>query len=333
MRRRVNPRELLRTLSAVLGALDLRAGAPTLLTIPLFHGHGLMTLGLCLTLRAPLHLTPRGSAAAFLHTLDTGGIEVLVVVPTVLRRLLGPEAGRAGALRAIVCGSAPLAPELATRALRHFGPVLFNVYGSSEGGLILLACPGHLLAAPDSVGPVLPGVHVTVRRKGGAPAAPGEVGEVWVRGDMTQAQALAQGPRGGDLGTGELNTGEHTGELNTGDLGHLTSAGWLTLAGRQDDLLICGGENVLPEQVEARLQTLPYVRDCAVAGVPCEEYGQALVAFVVLEPGAAGEACAARVMADLRRLLPRALRPVRVSFVPHLPRNAVGKLVRRHLPV
>ncbi|ADV66093.1 AMP-binding protein [Deinococcus maricopensis] len=299
--RRVRPGEALRTLTALLTRLDVRAGAPTLLTLPLFHGHGLMTLALSLTFGAPLHLFRRGTAELYERALLTQGIEVLVVAPTVLHRLLErPAMGRAPTLRTIVCGSAPLSVDLATRTLRRFGPVLFNLYGASEAGLIALATPTQLLAAPDSVGELLPGAPVVLRREDGGRAAPGEVGEVVVGG------------------------------VRTGDVGHLSASGWLTLRGRRDDLIICGGENVYPEEVEGRIAQLPYVRACAVLGVPSEEYGQRLAALMVHEdthPPVPDTV----VEADLRALLPRTLRPACWQFVPALPRTALGKLVRAQL--
>ncbi|BDP43948.1 acyl-CoA synthetase (plasmid) [Deinococcus aetherius] len=313
VRRNVNPAELLPTLTALLDRLRLRARAPTLLTIPLFHGHGLMTLGLSLAMGAPLHLFARGTPEAYWRALVQGDIEVLVLVPTVLYRLLEtPSPEPAGRLRTIVCGSAPLGADLATRALSRFGPVLYNLYGGSEFGLVSLATPEGLLAAPDSVGDVLPGVRVLIRRPDGTPAPPGEVGEVVVRGGMV--------------------TGEPSPGTRTGDLGQLSPSGRLTLAGRRDDLLIVGGENVSPEAVEARIAELGYVRECAVVGLPSEEYGQALAALLVLHPGHP-RVTRETVEADLRPLLPRMLRPARIAFVEELPRNALGKLVRRQLQV
>jgi acyl-CoA synthetase (AMP-forming)/AMP-acid ligase II len=140
VQRRANPAALLPTLTALLGQLPLRAGAPTLLTLPLFHGHGLATLCVSLLLGAPLHVSARGTPEAYWRCLAQHNIEVLVLVPTILHRLLkGPEGVALPALQAIICGSAPLPEALADQALKTFGPVLYNLYGSSEAGLISLA--------------------------------------------------------------------------------------------------------------------------------------------------------------------------------------------------
>lgn len=296
-------------LAHLAAELPLRMHAPTLLTLPMFHGHGLATLAFALALGAPLHVFERGSTEVFVRALAERDVEVLVLVPTILRRLIDADA-RAPRLRGIVCGSAPLPPALARRALSHFGPVLHNLYGSSEAGLVSLALPSHLLAAPDSVGRVLRGVHVSIRRRDGSLAEPNERGEVTVGGPLVASSAQGR-------------------TVATGDLGRLSASGWLRLEGRLDDLLICGGENVAPEEVEARVETLPYVRACAVVGVPDEEYGQALELIVVPRPFETDvAACLER---DLARLLPRTLRPKRVTLASDLPRTASGKLDRRRL--
>ncbi|AIZ45010.1 hypothetical protein QR90_07615 [Deinococcus radiopugnans] len=281
----------LRVAGALVDALPLRAGAPTLLPLPLFHGHGLATLGLGLALGAPLHLC-RPTAEAMWRTLQQEGIEILVLVPTLLHRLLaGPDRRAAPALHAIVCGSAPLGAPLALSALDHFGDVLFNLYGSTETGLISLATPADLHAAPGSVGRALPGVTLELR---------GEVGRVIANGH------------------------------DTGDLASRDPAGRLTLQGRADELLICGGENVFPASLEDRIATLDEVAECAVVGVPCAEFGMGIHAFVVLEPGC--EATPAQLQQLLRPLLPRVFRPQKITLLDALPRTPTGKLLRSRLP-
>ncbi len=289
LERRPNSVALLRTLGALLERLPLRSGAQTLLTLPMFHGHGLSTLALCLTLGAPLHLSARPAAQEHWRRLHEEELEVVVLVPTVLYRLLGsPLLAPVQSLKAIVCGSAPLGAALAERALQAFGPVLHNLYGASETGLISHATPEQLLAAPGTVGTALPGTRVEVR-VGERLASVGELGRVTVRG----ALAVAGTPNGFHA---------------TGDLGRVTASGLLELHGRRNDLLIIGGENVWPETVEAQIGALTGVQECAVGGLPCAEYGQALQAWLVLRE-APTPATLARLEGDLAALLPRRLRP------------------------
>ncbi|OLV16565.1 AMP-binding protein [Deinococcus marmoris] len=291
VRSRVGLRAGLRMAGALLDALPLRAGAPTLLPLPLFHGHGLATLGMGLAMGAPLHLC-RPNTQDLWRTLQMEGIEVLVLVPTLLHRLLDvPGTQAAPTLRAIICGSAPLGASLATIALDHFGDVLFNLYGSTETGLISLATPADLIAAPGSVGRTLPGVNLELR---------GEVGRVIVNGH------------------------------DTGDLASRDAAGRLTLHGRADELLICGGENVFPASLEERIVALDAVAECAVVGVPCTEFGTGIHAFIVPKPGC--EITPEQIQDELRPLLPRMFRPQKITLLDALPRTQTGKLLRSRLP-
>lgn len=307
VRQRPDLWRLLQTATALTERLQLRAGSRTLLTLPLFHGHGLATLHLSLTLASPLYLCRGSDPAEHWRALQDEQIEVLVLVPTVLHRLLlSPARVPLPQLRQVVSGSAPLGGGLAAQARRQFGPVLFNLYGLSETGLISLATPEDLHAAPGSVGLVLPGAEVQVQPLPGAPG--GGVGLLAVRGAFTPGAAPA---------------------LITGDLGRFGAGGRLYLTGRQGDLLLIGGENVAPETVEGRIATLPYVRECAVSPLPCAEYGQRLHAHLVLRPGSAADVHS--IGRDLHALLPRRLRPAHISVVAALPRNAAGKLTRSQL--
>lgn len=333
VQRRLHLGALLPTLIALLSSLRPEAGSPTLLTLPLFHGHGLATLGLSLTLAAPLHLFARGRPKDYWRCLTQQQIEVLVLVPTVLYRLLSsaerglplptPPALRTPALRTIVSGSAPLGAALATQAQQAFGPVLFNLYGSSEAGLISLATPQDLLLCPGTVGRVLPGVEVQLQPLSSAEAGLStaglddmEVGQVRVRGPLVVGNAAST-----DAGT-EC--------YETGDLGWFGSTGLLFLAGRHDDLLMIGGENVSPELIEDRIARLPCVLECAVTPVPSAEYGQAVHAYVVLKRGQE-HTTPADLQHHLLVLLPRMLRPAEISVVKTLPRNQMGKLLRAQL--
>ncbi|MBZ9749376.1 fatty acid--CoA ligase family protein [Deinococcus sp. HMF7604] len=287
--RRVKPLAAGRLMLALLAALRPHQDAPVLLPLPLWHGHGLATLALCLALGTRLHLC-RGTPAAELWAVMTRqGTQILVLVPTLLRRLMDAP-GSAPSLRTVVCGSAPLDPALARRTQARLGPALHNLYGSTETGLISLATPDDLCAVPDSVGRPLPGVRV--RRAAD--------GQLQVSGLLTRQW------------------------LNTGDLGSLDGAGRLHLVGRADDLMVIGGENIWPAQLEAALLGLPGVRACAVFPVACAEYGQRPAAFVELEPGVS----AARLQAALAARLPWRLRPAPLTVVPELPLTPSGKVAR-----
>jgi acyl-CoA synthetase (AMP-forming)/AMP-acid ligase II len=309
IRRRLKPSALLGMLTAILNGLRPKSGDAALLTVPLLHGHGLATLGLCLTMGAPLYLFARARAEELLGCVEAQGIKVLVLVPTILYRLLDhlhTHRFNTQSIRTIVCGSAPLDAGRAKEGLERFGPVLFNLYGTSETGIISLATPQDLQQAPATVGQVLPGVELQVRNTDQSQARPGESGQLWVKSPLTG------------------------GTINTGDVGYLDE-GRLFLLGRQDDLLICGGEKVFPQVIEETVcHSLSYVSECAATGIPDPEFGQAVHLFVVLKPEHS-EVKPEAIAQDLKPLFPRATRPKQIAVLPELPRNLAGKLLRHQL--
>ncbi|WP_297854606.1 AMP-binding protein [Meiothermus sp.] len=306
VRRRPSLSQLLHTVPALLEQLRPQKGAPTLLTVPLLHGHGLATLGLSLAMGAPLYLFPSARAEDFLRCIETNKIAVVVLVPTILYRLLQVvQPHDTGSIHTIVCGSAPLEASLSMAALKRFGPVLFNLYGSSEAGLISLATPQDLLEAPGTVGRVLSGVGVQLLRDDGTEAAPPEPGQVWVRSGWVR-----------------------DGRFNTRDIGYFDANGRLFLLGRADDLLVIGGEKVYPQTLEETVcAQLRYVQECAVVGQASPEWGQSYHLFVVLK----SEVSVEQIAQDLEALFPRSLRPAQITRVDALPRNLAGKIMRCEL--
>lgn len=280
--------EQLPAFAGLLGTLRLRPQMPILLPLPLYHGHGPWVLALGLALGSPIFFSR--DVAEQWRILHQEGIELLSTVPTQLYRLLQTPQPRPPALRTLLCGSGPLSRALALAALDHFGPVLHNLYGTTETGLIAHASPADLRRNPGSVGRVLPGVKLQLVG-----------GEVCVR-------------RGKTL-------------IHTGDMAQWRG-GALYLQGRQDDLIVRGGECLFPEWLEEQLQH-PELAECAAIGVPDAEYGQAIYVFAVCMPGSALDA--ETLLRHWEGTLPRTLLPAGVTFLPALPRNAVGKLLRREL--
>lgn len=301
LRRRLHLRDLhrdIRTVLALLRNLPLRRQQRVWLTTPLFHGHGLSTLILSLLFGHRLFLhsaTSRDEPDKLQEFLNQ--TDILVVVPTTFHRLLQrlPTQQHATSVPStILCGSAPLSPQLVERSLKRFGPVLHNLYGTTETGNISYATPEMLLAAPDCVGRILSGVNVRI-------SAQGEV-LVWRAGTW------------------------HA----TGDKGRLSKGGFLWLEGRLDDVLTCGGETIAPELLERQIEQLPYVAECAVKGVSDEEYGQVLQVFLVLASGHVRPTDEA-LQNDWNRLFPRMFRPREWTWLSELPRNVIGKLRRKAL--
>ena len=300
-----------------------RAGAAFVVCPPLFHLYGQIGLFAGFGLGSPLVLRRRFDAEATLDQIERHRAESLLAVPTMLKRIMDlPEGTRTSydtsSLRMIVSGAAPLAPELALAVMNAFGDVLYNGYASTEVGPGTLATPGDLRAAPGTVGRPAPGVRIRILDEEGLELAQGETGRIFVGNPM-----LFDGYTGG--GTKEVIDGL----MSTGDVGHFDEDGRLFVDGRDDDMILSGGENVYPQEVEELLTSHEAVADAAVFGVADEDFGQRLAAFVVLKPGASpsGE----ELQTYVRDRLARYKVPREVVFVAQLPRTSTGKLQRRKL--
>jgi fatty-acyl-CoA synthase len=248
----------------------------------------------------------------------------MVLVPTMLRRILDLPAGTiagydTSSLRIILTAGSPLTPDLSERAMRVFGDVLHNLYGSTEVAVATVATPAELRAAPGTVGRAPRGCLVRLYDSDDRPITEPDVpGRIFVRSELAF---------GGYTGGGD--TDRVDGLVTTGDLGHFDSVGRLFVDGRNDDMIVSGGENVFPAEVENLLLTREDVRDVAVTGVPDNDFGQRLRAFVVRTKGSALDADTVRDY--VRANLARYKVPRDVVFVDELPRNQTGKVLRRVL--
>jgi acyl-CoA synthetase (AMP-forming)/AMP-acid ligase II/NAD(P)-dependent dehydrogenase (short-subunit alcohol dehydrogenase family) len=307
----------------LLARVPFRAGGPILVAPPLFHGMGFAYLNLALLLGSPVVLRRRFDPEAVLADVAHHGVRVLIAVPAMLRRLLEvPESVRAGndvrSLKAVLSSGSPLSAELGTRFQDAFGPILFNLYGSSETGFGALATPDDWRAAPGTVGRSPAGTEVRILGPDRQPVSAGTVGAVFLKTGLVVNDYVGGGSR-------EIIDGY----LNTGDLGSLDAAGRLFIVGRADDMILSGGENVYPGEVEDALAAHPGVAEAAVVGVPDDEFGQRLRAFVVVRPG--GTVTDDGLRSHLKERLARYKVPREFVFVTALPRNALGKVLKRDL--
>nr|WP_296070335.1 AMP-binding protein [uncultured Actinoplanes sp.] len=307
-------------LCSIIDRIPLRAGSRVLIAAPLFHTWGFAGLQIALALRATIVLRRKFSPADVLETLSRTRCTALIGVPVMLSQLLElpPPAAPLGLEVVAVSGSA-LPGSLATRFMDRFGDVLYNLYGSTEASWASIATPADLRAAPDTAGRPPHGTRVAVLGSDGRPVPPGTTGRLFVGNEM-----LFEGYTSG--ASREIRDGL----LATGDLGHVDEAGRVFVSGREDDMIVSGGENVFPCEVEDLLADLPQVREVAVVGVPDEQYGQRLAAYLVLHDGATPDAD--QIRAHVRRHRARFCVPRDVVFLPELPRNATGKIVKRELP-
>ena len=293
---------------------------------PFFHAWGLSHLMLGIARCATTVTARRFDPAATLAAIAAHRARVLVVVPVMLQRIVALEPATTAAvdtssLQVVAASGSALGGRLATETLERFGPVLYNTYGSTEVALASIADPEQLRCHPTTVGTPAPGARVEILDPSGHPLPDGEVGRIFVGND-----ARFDGYTSG--GTKEIVHGL----MSSGDLGHfeVTEIGRLLFVdGRDDDMVISGGENLFPGEVEDLLLHHPQIDDAAVVGVPDEEFGQVLAAFVVRRRGSRLDASAVR--AYVRENLARFKVPKRVEFVKEIPRNPTGKILRNQL--
>jgi acyl-CoA synthetase (AMP-forming)/AMP-acid ligase II/NAD(P)-dependent dehydrogenase (short-subunit alcohol dehydrogenase family) len=323
-------RPLSLTPMAVASLLDLgrirhvpESGAPFVVAPPLFHLFGLAGTMAAFALGSPVVLRRRFDAEAALEQIERHRAGVLLAVPTMLARIMAlPDDRRdsydTSSLKMIVSGAAPLPPELAKAVMARFGDVLYNGYSSTETASGTLATPADLRTAPGTVGKPMAGVKLRILDDEGRELPCGETGRIFLGSPL-----LFEGYTGG--GGRELIDGL----MSTGDLGHLDPQGRLYIDGRDDDMILSGGENVFPQEVEDLLSGHDAVADAAVFGVSDEQFGQRLAASVVLLEGAS--ASEDELKDYVRSRLARHKVPREIEFVADLPRTSTGKLRRREL--
>jgi fatty-acyl-CoA synthase len=319
---RANPTSL-SPAAAFLSAIPLRARENTMIAAPLFHSWGFahMVLGTALasTLVLQRRFDPRGTLQAIAEHRATA----LIVVPVMLQRLLelSPDTLRAidtSSLRVIAVSGSALPGPLAQRVMDAFGDTLYNLYGSTEVAWATIASPRDLRAAPGTAGRPPRGTAVKILDEDQRELPAGETGRIFVGSEM-----LFEGYTGGGdkARVGSL--------MATGDVGHFDAEGRLFVDGRDDDMIVSGGENVFPSEVEDLLAGVPGIKEVAVIGVPDAEFGQRLRAFVVPAPGAT--LTEDGLKAYVHDSLARYKVPREIVFVDQLPRNATGKVLKREL--
>lgn len=302
---------------AMLGAIPYRAREVTVLPAPMFHAWGMANVGLAMLLGSTLVVRRRFDPAAVMADVAEHRASTVAAVPVMLQRILEADSGRhdTASLRVVAVSGSALPATLARAFADRYGEVLYNLYGSTEVGYATVAGPQDLRADPATAGRVLHGVVVKLVDADGREVPPGSSGRVFVGSEM----AFTGYTGGGD----KVRLG---GLVSTGDTGHFDEAGRLRIDGRDDDMVVSGGENVFPGEVEDVIGALPGVRDVAVVGVPDEQFGQRLAAFVVGD-GLDEQAVKAHVKSRLASYkVPRD-----VTFCAELPRNATGKVVRSAL--
>ncbi|MBA0125517.1 AMP-binding protein [Haloechinothrix sp. YIM 98757] len=313
----------LASIAGILSRIPLQAGERMLISAPIFHAWGLAGLQISTPLRATVVLQERFDAEECLRMIAEQRCTTLFAIPIMLRRILDlPEDVRSAydtsSLRIVASSGSALSGALVTEFMSVFGDILYNFYGSTEVSWAAVADPTDLRAAPTTAGRPPLGTRLGVLNIEGRPVPPGATGRIFVGNEM-----LFEGYTDG--GSREVRDSL----MDTGDLGYIDADGRLFVSGRQDEMVISGGENVFPRSVEEALAYLPQVADVAVVGVDDEEFGQRLAAYIVLHEGSRLDD--ELVRAYIRHRLPRFAVPRDVVFVDELPRNPTGKILKNRL--
>jgi fatty-acyl-CoA synthase len=306
-----------------LSKIPLKRRQTAVIAAPLFHSWGFAHFTIGLLINSTLVLRHRFDPEECLADIERSRADSLVVVPVMMQRILDlPKEVRSkydtSSLSVVAASGSALPGDLATEWMDEFGDTLYNLYGSTEVAWATIASPQEMRAAPGTAGTPPRGTVVKLYDEQGDPVRPGETGRIFVGNEL-----LFEGYTGG--GTKD----EIDGLMATGDVGRFDSGGRLFVEGRDDEMIVSGGENVFPKEVEDLLARHEAVAEAAAFGVPDDDFGQRLLAYVVLKPGeSAGEGdLKTYVKANLARYkVPREIR-----FIDELPRNATGKVLKRTL--
>jgi fatty-acyl-CoA synthase len=318
---RAEPRSLT-PFGGLFGKVPYRSGEVMECCAPMFHALGFAQAMLGIALGHTLVLRRYFDPQETLASIDRNRVTTLIVVPVMLQKMvdLGPEA-RSGldlsSLRIAFVAGSQLGADLCRRVTEALGPVIYNLYGSTEVAYATIATPEELAIEPGSVGSVVAGTVVKILDDDGRELPVGQTGRIFV------ANAIQFSGYTGGGGKEVID-----GLMSSGDVGHFDANGFLFIDGRDDDMIVSGGENLFPGEVEQLLDAHPGIVEAAVIGVPDETFGHRLHAFVVRRDTALDEEA---VKAHVRDNLARFKVPREVTFLDELPRNPTGKVLKRQL--
>nr|WP_278221549.1 acyl-CoA ligase FadD12 [Mycolicibacterium gadium] len=310
-------------LKAVLDRTPWRAEEPIVIVAPMFHAWGFSQLLFAALLACPIITRRKFDPEATLDLIDRYSATGLAVVPVMFDRIMDlPDdvrnrySGRS--LRFATASGSRMRPDVVTRFMDQFGDVIYNNYNATEAGMIATATPEDLRAAPDTAGKPADGTEIRILDESSNEVPTGETGQIFVR-----SGTLFDGYTSG------ATKDFHEGFMASGDVGYLDVDGRLFVVGRDDEMIVSGGENVYPIEVEKTLAAHEEVAEATVLGVDDEQYGQRLVAFVVLEPGAS--ATPDTLKQHVRENLANYKVPREITVLDELPRGSTGKILRNEL--
>jgi acyl-CoA synthetase (AMP-forming)/AMP-acid ligase II len=310
-------------LKAVLDRTPWRAEEATVIVAPMFHAWGFSQLLFAALLACTIVTRRKFDAEATLELIDRHRATGLVVVPAMFDRIMDlPDGVRSRysgkSLRFATASGSRMRPDVVIRFMDQFGDVIYNNYNATEAGMIATATPADLREAPDTAGKPPDGTEIRILDEDLRQVPTGDVGQIFVR-----SGTLFDGYTSGT--TKDFDQGF----MASGDMGYLDDAGRLFVVGRDDEMIVSGGENVYPIEVENALAAHPEVAEAAVIGVDDQQYGQRVVAFVVLEKDAS--ATPDMLKQHVRDNLANYKVPRQITVLDELPRGSTGKVVRNEL--
>jgi fatty-acyl-CoA synthase len=315
--------EGLSALAALFSKIPRRYGETVMIAAPLFHSWGFLHFMLSLPTAATMVLRAKFDPEQTLKAVAEHRARVLAVVPVMMQRILAlpDEVKRRydlSSLEMTAASGSALPGELATRWMDEFGDNLYNLYGSTEVAWASIATPEDMRAAPGTAGRPPRGTVIRIVDEDGNDVETGETGRLFIGNQLSFE---------GYTGGGDK---EHLGDLlSSGDVGHFDDDGRLFIDGRDDEMIVSGGENVFPREVEDLLADHEAVAEAAAIGVEDEDFGQRLVAFVVKADGK--DASEEDLKGYVKQNLAGYKVPREIVFLDELPRNATGKVLKREL--
>ncbi|MEN3221023.1 acyl-CoA ligase FadD12 [Mycolicibacterium porcinum] len=308
-------------LKSILDRTPWHTEERVVIVAPMFHAWGFSQLAFAASMACTIVTRRKFDPEATLELVDRHRAKGLCVVPVMFDRIMElPENvlnrydGRT--LRFAAASGSRMRPDVVIAFMDRFGDIIYNNYNATEAGMIATATPADLRAAPDTAGKPAEGTEIRILDSEFRPVPTGEVGTIYVR-NSTQFDGYTSG----------TTKDFHEGFMSSGDVGYLDDAGRLFVVGRDDEMIVSGGENVYPIEVEKILAGHPEVAEAAVIGVDDTQYGQRLVAFVVHS----GAITPDDLKAYVRENLANYKVPREITVLDELPRNSTGKIDRRQL--
>jgi len=294
---------------ALLTQLDLDEYKSVYVVTPAYHGFGISAIIIGMILGMKMFFLSRFDAEKGCKLIEKNRIETITVVPLMLQRMLTFDARKLKSLQCIISGGAALNPALTEETLDKLGDKLFNLYGTSEAGFSVIATPEDLRRLPETIGRKIGGVNLKVFGENEREVSNGTIGKICIK----SAWAIKDGKSW----------------IETGDLGFQDENGFLFLRGRNDEMIVSGGENVYPIELENILVKHPDIRQTAVIGISDKEFGQRLKAYIVSKPET--NLSESEIKQWLETRVARFQMPAKIEFLDELPQTAIGKINKRKL--